>query len=390
MSIREKLSGNEAVAVAMKQIEPDVVAAFPITPSTEVPQYFSQFVANGQVKTNFVAVESEHSAMSACIGSQAAGARTMTATSSNGMALMWEMLYIAASLRMPIVMALVNRTLSGPINIHNDHSDSMGARDSGWIQLYSENNQEAYDNFIQAVRIGEHMDVLLPVMVCYDGFITSHAVENIEILEDEVVEDFVGDYRPSNYLLNGSRPISVGALDLPSVYFEHKRGQAQAMINAKQVILDVAADYERVTGRRYGLFEEYRLEDAEVAVVVLNSTAGTTKAVVDNLRSKGIKAGLLKPRVFRPFPYEEIRGALSHVKAVAVMDKAEGLSGAGGPLFVEIRSAMQGEDVDIVSYIYGLGGRDVTVKHIEKVFMDLKTRLADGRGSTLNYLGVYE
>lgn len=234
MAIREKLSGNEAVAVAMKQIEPDVVAAFPITPSTEVPQYFSQFVANGQVDTEFVAVESEHSAMSACIGSQAAGGRTMTATSSNGMALMWEMLYIASSLRLPIVMALVNRALSGPINIHNDHSDSMGARDSGWIQLYSETNQEAYDNFIQAVRIGEHTDVLLPVMVCYDGFITSHAVENIEILEDGEVKDFVGEYEPLHYLLDRERAISLGALDLPSIYFEHKRGQAQAMINANR------------------------------------------------------------------------------------------------------------------------------------------------------------
>lgn len=391
MTIREKLSGNEAVAVAMKQIQPDVVAAFPITPSTEVPQYFSQFVANGQVKTNFVAVESEHSAMSACIGSQASGARTMTATSSNGMALMWEMLYIAASLRLPITMALVNRTLSGPINIHNDHSDSMGARDSGWIQLYSEDNQETYDNFIQAVRIGEHMDVLLPVMVCYDGFITSHAVENIEILEDAVVKNFVGDYRPLEFLLNTEKPISMGALDLPSVYFEHKRGQAQAMLNAKQVILDVATDYERVTGRRYGLFEEYRLDDAEVAVVVLNSTAGTTKAVVDSLRAKGIRAGLLKPRVFRPFPYKEIRDALSHIEAIAVMDKAEGLSGAGGPLFVEIRSAMQGvAGVEIINYIYGLGGRDVTTEHIESVFMDLKGRLADGGETIIKYLGVYE
>ncbi len=391
MAIREKLSGNEAVAVAMKQIEPDVVAAFPITPSTEVPQYFSQFVANGQVDTEFVAVESEHSAMSACIGSQAAGGRTMTATSSNGMALMWEMLYIASSLRLPIVMALVNRALSGPINIHNDHSDSMGARDSGWIQLYSETNQEAYDNFIQAVRIGEHTDVLLPVMVCYDGFITSHAVENIEILEDGEVKDFVGEYEPLHYLLDRERAISLGALDLPSIYFEHKRGQAQAMINAKQVILDVAAEYERLTGRRYGLFEEYMLSDAEVAVVVLNSTAGTTKAVVDKLRSRGIKAGLLKPRVFRPFPYDEIREALGHVKGIAVLDKAEGFSGAGGPLFTEVGSALQGiANVEMTSYIYGLGGRDVTVDHIESVFMDLKDRLADGKGNKITYLGIHE
>ncbi len=389
MAIREKLSGNEAVAVAMKQIEPDVVAAFPITPSTEVPQYFSQFVASGQVRTEFVAVESEHSAMSACIGSQAAGGRTMTATSANGMALMWEMLYIAASLRLPIVMALVNRALSAPINIHNDHSDSMGARDSGWIQLYSENNQEAYDNFVQAVRIGEHVDVLLPVMVCYDGFITSHAVENIEILENNKVKEFVGEYNPKYYLLDENRSISLGALDLPSVYFEHKRGQAQAMIDAKQVILDIAAEYEKLTGRRYGLFEEYKLNDAEVAVVVLNSTAGTTKAVVDKLRSRGIKAGLLKPRVFRPFPHREIREALSHVNGIAVLDKAEGFSSAGGPLFIEIKSALQGvSDMKIVNFIYGLGGRDIRVEHVEDVFMELKDRLAGDEGNMVNYLGL--
>ena len=212
MSIRERLSGNEAIAVAMRQINPDVVAAFPITPSTEIPQYFSQFVSNGQVQTEFVAVESEHSAMSACIGAQAAGARTMTATSANGLALMWEMLYIASAMKLPMTLSCVNRALSGPLNIHNDHSDSMGARDSGWIQLYSETNQEAYDNLLQAIRIAEHKDVQLPVMVCQDGFITSHAVENIELLEDDKVKEFVGEYHPEHYLLNHKEPIAVSPL----------------------------------------------------------------------------------------------------------------------------------------------------------------------------------
>lgn len=393
MAIRERLSGNEAVAVAMRQINPDVVAAFPITPSTEIPQYFSQFVANGQVQTEFVAVESEHSAMSACVGAQAAGGRTMTATSANGLALMWEVLYIAAAMKLPITMSCVNRALSGPLNIHNDHSDSMGARDAGWIQLYSETNQEAYDNLVQAVRIGEHKDVMLPVMVCQDGFITSHAVENLDLLEDDKVKAFVGDYKPEHYLLNRDEQIAVGPLDLPAHCFEHKREQAQGMINAKKVIMDVAKEFEKLTGRKYGYFEEYMLEDAEVAVVIINSTAGTAKTVVDGLRENGIKAGLLKIRMFRPFPEEEIAAALKKVKAIGVMDKAEGFSAVGGPLGAEIKSALYGRNdgIKVVNYIYGLGGRDVRADDIEKVFSDLLEIQKTGKvGETYRYLGVRE
>lgn len=329
MSIRERLSGNEAAATAMKQINPDVVAAFPITPSTEIPQYFSTFVANGTVDTEFVAVESEHSAMSACIGAQSAGARAMTATSANGLSLMWEMIYIASSLRLPIVLSLVNRAVSGPLNIHCDHSDAMGVRDSGWIMLFSENNQEAYDNTLMAHRIAEHKDVMLPLMVCQDGFITSHAIENIELVEDDKVKEFVGEYKPEHYLLNKKEPIAVGPLDLQAYLFEHKAQQAIAMKNAKQVILDVSKDFEKMTGRSYGLFEEYQLKDAEIAIICMNSTAGTTKFVVDNLRAKGIQAGLLKLRVFRPFPAEEIAKALSHLKAIAILDRADSLNAAG-------------------------------------------------------------
>ena len=251
--MRERLSGNEAAAIAMKQINPDVVAAFPITPSTEIPQYFSTFVSNGTVDTEFVAVESEH------IGAQAAGGRAMTATSANGLSLMWEMIYIASSLRLPIVMSLVNRAVSGPLNIHNDHSDAMGVRDSGWIQLFSENNQEAYDNLVMAHRIAEHKDVLLPLMVCQDGFITSHSIENIELIEDEKVKEFVGTYKPEHYLLNDKEPIAVGPLDLQAYLFEHKTQQAIAMRNAKKVILDVASDFEKMTGRKYSFFEEYKI-----------------------------------------------------------------------------------------------------------------------------------
>lgn len=394
MAIRERMSGNEAVAIAMKQINPDVVAAFPITPSTEVPQYFSTFVANGTVDTEFVAVESEHSAMSACIGAQAAGGRAMTATSANGLALMWELLYIASGSRLPIVMACINRALSGPINIHNDHSDSMGARDSGWIQLYSENNQEAYDNMLMANRIGEHQDVILPVMVCQDGFITSHAIENIELLEDDKVKAFVGDCNPEEYLLNNENPISVGPLDLQPHYFEHKRQQAEAMKDAKKAILEISAEFEKVTGRKYGLFEEYKTDDADAAIVVLNSTAGTAKYVVDKMRKEGKKVGLVKPRVFRPFPVDEMAEALSKFKAVAVMDKADSFNAAGGPLFTDVTSAMYAKgvfDTKAVNYIFGLGGRDVKATEIEYVYDELLKIAGTGKvNSVYNYLGVRE
>ena len=391
MSIRERLSGNEAAATAMKQINPDVVAAFPITPSTEIPQYFSTFVANGSVDTEFVAVESEHSAMSACIGAEAAGARAMTATSSNGLSLMWEMIYIASSLRLPIVLSLVNRAVSGPLNIHNDHSDAMGVRDAGWIMLFSENNQEAYDNTLMAHRIAENEKVLLPLMVCQDGFITSHSIENIELEEDEKVKEFVGKYNPKHYLLNREEPIAVGPLDVQSYLFEHKAQQAEAMKAAKDVILEVAKDFEKMTGRKYGLFEEYKLDDAEMAIVCMNSTAGTTKFVVDQLRAKGIKAGLLKIRVFRPFPAEEIAKALSHLKAVAVLDKADSLNAAGGALFEDVTSAMYVNNVHVptVNYVYGIGGRDTTADELESVYTDLSEIIETNKiDNPYRYLGL--
>ena len=391
MSIRERLSGNEAAATAMKQINPDVVAAFPITPSTEIPQYFSTFVANGAVDTEFVAVESEHSAMSACIGAEAAGARAMTATSANGLSLMWEMIYIASSLRLPIVLSLVNRAVSGPLNIHNDHSDAMGVRDAGWIMLFSENNQEAYDNTLMAHRIAENENVMLPLMVCQDGFITSHSIENIELVEDEKVKEFVGEYHPKHYLLNQDEPIAVGPLDVQSYLFEHKAQQAEAMKNAKQVILDVAKDFEKLTGRKYGLFEEYKMEDAEVAIVCMNSTAGTTKAVVNKLREKGQKVGLLKLRVFRPFPVDEIAEALANLKALAILDKADSLNAAGGALFQDVTSAMyvNKKQVPAVNYVYGIGGRDTRADEIEKVYNDLFEIVNKGEvKNPYRYLGL--
>jgi len=373
VSIRERLSGNEAIAYAMRQINPDVFAAFPITPSTEIPQYFAQYVADGKVDTEFVTVESEHSSMSACIGAQAASCRAVTATSSAGLAFMYEVLYVAASSRLPITLACVNRTLTGPININNDHSDSMGARDSGWIQIYAENNQEAYDNYLQAMRIAETDNVRLPIMICQDGFITSHAVENILLEEDEAVKAFVGEYHPEHALMGRDHPLAVGPYDTCPYCMEHKVQQAEAMKNAKQAVLDVAADFEKTFGRKYGFFEEYRMEDAEVALVLIGSTAGTAKACVDQLREQGMKVGLVKVRVFRPFPMEEIAQALSHVKVVAVMDKSEGNSACGGPLFAEVRSACYDlpQPPKMINVVYGLAGRDCAVADIEKVYRHL-------------------
>ena len=381
MSIRERLSGNEAIAYAMRQIDPDVFAAFPITPSTEIPQYFAQYVADGLVDTEYVTVESEHSSMSTCMGAAAAGARAVTATSSCGLAFMYEMLYVAASARLPITLACVNRTLTGPININNDHSDSMGARDTGWIQIYAENNQEAYDNYLQAMRISENPAVRLPIMICQDGFITSHAVENILLEEDSAVKAFVGEYDPEHALIGRDHPLAVGPYDTCPYCMEHKVQMAEAMKNAKQVILDVAADFEKTFGRRYGFFEEFMMEDAQVALVLIGSTAGTAKACVRRLREKGVKAGLIKLRVFRPFPMEELAAALSHVKAVAVMDKCEGNSAAGGPLFSEVRSACY--DLEsrpkLVNVVYGLAGRDCAVEDVERVYSHLLNMVETGR-----------
>ena len=393
MGKRDRLSGNEAVAVAMRQINPDVMPAFPITPSTEIPQYFSSFVANGQVDTEFIPVESEHSAMSAAIGAEAAGARTLTATSSCGLALMWEELYVAASNRLPIALALVNRALSGPININCDHSDSMGARDAGWIQIYAENNQEAYDNFIQAYPIAENPDVRLPIMICQDGFITSHGVENIELMEDEQVRAFVGDYAPEHFLLNSKESMAVGPYATTHYYMEAKKQHAQAMVNAKQAVLDGAKEFEKVTGRSYGRFDAYRLEDADYAMVLIGSAAGTAKDAVDELRDKGVKAGLLKIRLFRPFPAQEIANALAHVKAMAIMDRAESLSSQGGPLGSEVMAALYRarSQALAVNYIYGLGGRDMRVEHAEEVFEQLR-QIADAGEVTdaYRYLGLRE
>ena len=385
MAIRERLSGNEAVATAMKQINPDVVAAYPITPSTEIPQYFSNFVANGTVDTEFIPVESEHSAMSATIGAAAAGGRVMSATSSQGLALMFEMLYVASGMRLPMTLICANRALSAPLNIHNDHSDSMGVRDCGFIQLYCENNQEAYDNTIMAVKITEKTK--LPVMVCYDGFITSHSIENIMLLENEEVKKFVGKYEPEEYLLDINKNISMGPLALQKYYFSIRKDLSVAMDNAIDVINQISDEFYKLTGRKYELYEKYKLDDAQIGIIALNSTAGTIKDAIDKLRNKGIKIGLLKPRCFRPLPYTSIPQELKNLKALAIMDKADSINGYCGPLFGEITSAMFSQNIHVnaINYIYGLGGADVKIDDIEDIANNLINISNTGKIDKIKY-----
>lgn len=391
MAIKERMSGNEAVAYAIRQINPDVMPAFPITPSTEIPQMVSTYIANGEIDTEFIPVESEHSAMSASIGSEAAGARTLTATSSAGLALMWEELLLAASNRMPIALALVNRTLSGPININCDHTDGMGARDTGWIQIYAENNQEVYDNMLQAYRIAENKNVRLPIMICQDGFITSHAVENIELMEDEPVKAFVGEYEPEEYMLNPGKPVSVGPYSVTNYVMEGRKNQLIALQNAKQVILDVAKEYAQISGREYGLFEEYRTEDADYIMLLIGSAAGTAKQAADELREEGKKVGVLKLRVFRPFPAEEIAQALRNCKAVAILDRCESYNGHGGPLGAEVTAGLYRSKIYIntTNYIYGLGGRDFTTDEAKEVFAAMEESVATGKEiEQYQYIGL--
>jgi len=389
MANLKAMTGNEAAANALRQVNPDVAAVYPITPQTELMHEFAKFVANGQVDTEVILVESEHSAMSACVGSAAAGARTVTATSANGLALMWEIVYIAASSRLPIVMPEINRALSGPINIHCDHSDTMGCRDSGWIQLFSESAQEAYDNVLQAFRIAEHKDVLLPCMATLDGFILSHTVEPVELLPEETVKEFVGEYAAHRSLLNVDNPWTFGPLDLQNYYFEHKRQQVEAMENAVGVIEEVGKEFGELSGRNYSFFEPHKIEDAELILIALGSTAGTVSVAVDRLREQGVKAGSIKLRVFRPFPGDRIIDAIRNAKAVGVMDRSISF-GLGGPVYHEIRSAAYRKiDVPMQNFIYGLGGRDISVPDVCSVVEDLQKTAAGEEPETV-YVGVRE
>jgi pyruvate ferredoxin oxidoreductase alpha subunit len=378
MSVLKTLNGNQTIAEAVRQVDPDVLAAYPITPSTAIVETIAKFKADGLITGEFVCPESEHSAMSVCIGAASAGGRVMTATASQGLALMWEMLYIAAGLRLPIVAAIANRALSAPINIHGDHSDTMGARDSGWIQIYSENSQEAYDNFIQAFRIAEHMDVRTPVLVGLDGFIISHSMEVIQVEDDNLIKEFVGDFQTVYPLLDTSRKFTVGPIDFTDYYFEHKRNQMEGIENAPEVIQQVGKEFGEKFGRSYGFFEEYRMDDAETCIVVMSSAAGTCKDAIDELRSDGKKIGLLKPRVFRPFPDKAIADVLKNMKAVAVLDRCACPGAFGAPLFTEIRNALYDYETrpKVVNYVYGLGGRDIMGAHFKEV-ADKLEKIAD-------------
>ncbi len=381
MGRKVALTGNEAAAHAIRQINPDVVAAFPITPSTPIPQNVAQFIADGKMDTELVTVESEHSAMSACVGASAAGGRVMTATSANGYALMWEILYIASGARLPIVMAVAARALSGPLNIHGDHSDIMGGRDTGWIQLVSENSQEAYDNLIQAVKIAENKDVMTPALAAFDGFNISHSIEIWELEEDDKVKEFVGEYEPLLPLLNTDEPVTHGAWAPPDWYFEHRMNQLHGLLNAKDIVASVGKDFGKAFGRDYGLYEAYKMDDAEYVIVAMGSVCGTTKDVVDSLRENGVKAGLLKVRLFRPFPYQELSDVLSAAKAVAVLDRVSPAGAQGGPLFTEIRSALydMSNRPPVINYSYGLGGRDTQPVHINSVYDSLKRIVETGK-----------
>ena len=399
------LNGDEAVAYAAKQSDVDVVAAYPITPQTIMVEKYSEYVANGEVNTEFVTTESEHSAITACLSASLTGARTFTASASAGLALMHEILTVTSGSRAPVVMAIANRALSSPLNIHGDQSDSMAERDSGWIHLYVENAQEAYDSIIQAFKIAEDVNISLPVLVGLDGFTLSHTLERVDTLTDDTVRQFIGERQLPlvrthegkivPYKLDPDNPMTMGPIALQNYYFEFKRQQEEAMRLALKKIQEVNAEYAKISGRSYGngLIEPHKLEDAEIIVICLGSTSGTLKVVVDELREQGIKAGLLRLRTFRPLPVEELRNALKNAKAIAVMDKSMSFGGFGGVVYHEIRHALYDlkNPPPIVNYIYGLGGRDSNPHAFRTIFEDLQKIVKTGQiEKQINYFGLRE
>ncbi len=382
------INGDNAVALAWRQINPDVCAAYPITPQTIIVEKFAEYVANGEVDTEFVCVESEHSALTLCTTSCSAGARTFTATASQGLAYMWEMLPITSSMRVPLIMAVANRAVSGPININNDHGDVMSARDTGWLTLFSENVQEAYDMSVMAPKIAEHPNVQLPCLVNLDGFILTHAIERMTPLDTTVVKDFVGEFKPLYPLLDVYHPVSHNLMDGPLFYFSHKYQMVKAMENAIGVTKQVFKEFAEISGRSYNLVEEYMCEDAETIAVVLGSSFGTMKEAVDNLRREGMKVGVIMPRLYRPWPIEDLAKAIKGKKSVIVMDRHLSV-GSYGPMFPEVVAAAlenEGEMPKMYNYIYGLGGADTMVSDFMSVFKDVE----NGKAKRVNYLGVSE
>lgn len=383
-------TGNQMIAEAMRQVDPDVMAAYPITPQTTIVENYAKYVANGQVHTEFVTVESEHSALSACIGASAAGARVATATASQGLALMWEELYIAAGMRTPIVMANANRALSAPINIHGDHSDVMGARDTGWIILFAETAQEAYDNTVISFKIAEDSQVLLPVMTTLDGFITSHAMERCEMEEDATVQQFVGDYHPKYALLDTDEPVAHGMFANGDSYMKTRLATRNANMGSLPIIEKYGKAWADVTGRPYDLVDCYETDDADYIVVVLGSAAGNVRHIARQLRAEGKKVGVVRPRVYRPFPEEQIVEACKGAKAVAVLDRSDSLGATHAPLGADVMSAFYaaGLSIPTKNYVYGLGGADVTNVVVRGVFDDLE-KVADGTlDCDLRYIGI--
>jgi len=378
-------TGNEALAYAMKQINPDVVAAYPITPSTEIVQIFAQYVADGVVDSEFVAVESEHSAMAACIGSAASNCRTMTATASQGLMLMHEMLFVAGGLRLPIVMPIASRSVSSPLNIHGDHSDSLASRDSGWMQFFCESVQEGYDTLIQCVKIAERAS--LPAICAVDGFILSHCMERIETFDDQLVRDFLGPYKPNWNLLDYKQPILVGPATMQDYYFEFKRSQIEGMNRALPIIEEVQAEFEQKFGRGYGVMDEYRTEDAEAVVLLMGSACGTMRDAVDLVRNQGKKVGMVKLRVFRPLPHQMLKKALARFATVAVMDRADTVSSYGGALFTETTSVLYDspQRPKVLSYVYGLGGKEFSLTDAAAV---LEQAYAGRKDDFVTYIGV--
>ncbi|MHA2204898.1 MAG: transketolase C-terminal domain-containing protein [Candidatus Thorarchaeota archaeon] len=385
----EGLTGDAAIAHALKQCDIDVLSAYPITPQTIIVEDFQKFAANGEVQTKVIPVESEHSAMSACVGASATGARVATASASAGLALMWEILYCASGMRMPIVFTVANRALSAPINIHNDWSDTYGARDSGFIQIYCQSGQEAYDTTIMAFKIAEDHNVLLPIMVCIDGFILSHNVERVELLPTDAIHNFLG-VRDPFISLDPDKPITMGPLALTDYYFEFKEQQDEAMTNVPETFHKVEADWEKMTGRKYGLFEEYKTEDADIIIFTHSSPGGTAKAVADVLREKGEKVGVLRLRMFRPFPAKEVAEALKNAKAVAVFEKARSFGAPSNPLAMEVRTALYDlpERPMVTDFVIGLGGRDVPPTTLVEGLEKTKEYLKKGEAPLYETLGV--
>ncbi len=381
------INGDGAVALAWKQMNPDVCAAYPITPQTIIVEDFAKYVANGEVDTEFVDVESEHSALTLCTTSSAAGARTFTATASQGLAYMWEMLPITSAMRTPVMMAVANRTVSGPININNDHGDVMSARDTGWLSLFSENVQEAYDMSIIGLKIAEDPEVQLPVLVNLDGFILTHAIERMTPLETHAVRDYVGPFKPVYPMLDTDHPVTHNLMDGPLFYFPHKYQMVLAMKNAIGVAKDAMAQFKDISGREYHLVEEYMCDDADYVAFVLGSSFGTMKEAVDRLRSEGMKVGVAMPRVYRPWPAEDIAKVVKGKKGVLVMDRHLSV-GAYGPMFPEIcaAAALNGKMPKMYNFIYGLGGADTMVSD----FMNVYKQAEAGTAKDVNFVGVNE